>query len=92
MTELKNGDYKHGGVTIQKTPTEKYPDMVTFIKTTKRARGLLNKRFLTLEQSIEYIDKWDTVYKTEQWTQRLEQKEAIRAKNQLEKTVPLQAH
>lgn len=81
--EQKDGTIKYKGVTIQKTPTDKYPNMVTFIKTIKKHQPLLDKKFLTLEQGITYLDKWELKVWEQKTQERLSRGEGIRAKNEL---------
>lgn len=74
---------KYKGVNIQETPTEKYPELVTLIKTQKKLKSIEGKMFLTLQKAQEYIDKielelWETMTST-----RLEKSEKKIAKKEL---------
>lgn len=41
---------------IEYTPTDKFPDMVTIIKTTKVLNELLNKKFVNLDKAKAVIE------------------------------------
>jgi len=41
---------------IEYTPNDKFPDMVTITKTTKELKELLNKKFITLEKAKVIIE------------------------------------
>ena len=49
---------KHRGATIVDTPTEKYPKMVTITKTTKKVRGMQDKRYIDEHHAITAIDAY----------------------------------
>jgi nicotinamide mononucleotide adenylyltransferase len=74
---------KYKGVMIQETPSEKYPELVTLVKTQKKLKSIEKKMFLTLEKAQQYIDKielelWESMTST-----RLEKSEAKVAKKEL---------
>lgn len=74
---------KYKGVNIQETPTEKYTELVTLIKTQKKLKSIEGKMFLTLEKAQQYIDKielelWEVMTST-----RLEKSEKKVAKKEL---------
>ena len=74
---------KYKGITIEETPTEKYPQLVTLVKTVKKAKSEEGKKFLTLDHAIKYIDKLE-LHLWERMTQlRLEKQEAKKAQKEL---------
>lgn len=74
---------KYKGITITNTPTEKFPNLVTFTKTVKKAQSELNKKFLNLEKAKEYIDNLE-LHLWELKTQlRIQKNEARIAKKEL---------
>ena len=74
---------KYKGITIEETPTEKFPQLVTFTKTVKKANSVLNKKFLTLEKAKEYIDNLELHLWEMKTTLRLEKQEAKKAQREL---------
>jgi len=74
---------KYKGITITPTPTETYPQMVTFTHCTSKTMGALHKKFITLEKATKWID----TFELELWemaTQlRLEKQESRRADKEL---------
>ena len=51
MKLLKNGNWKYRNCTIQSTPMEKYPEMVTIITAPHRLKTLKNKKFVNLNKT-----------------------------------------
>jgi stress response protein YsnF len=49
---------KYRGVTIENTPTEKFPELVTISKTTKKVNELLNKKFISTTKAINAVDAY----------------------------------
>ena len=47
---------KYRGVTFESTPTEKFPDMVTVVKTIKKFSELMNKKFISEHKIMSTID------------------------------------
>ena len=83
LREQKDGTLKYKGITITQTPTEKFPTLVTFTKTVKKAKGVEGKKFLNLEKAIEYIDSLE-LHLWEMKTQlRIEKQEAKKAEREL---------
>lgn len=74
---------KYKGITIQNTPTEKFPNLVTFTKTVKKAKSVEGKKFLTLEKAMEYIDNLELELWEMKTTLRLEKQEAKKAQREL---------
>ena len=74
---------KYKGITITNTPTEKFPDLVTFTKTIKKATSVLNKKFLTLEHAMKYVDDLELHLWERQTQLRLEKQEARVAQKEL---------
>jgi hypothetical protein len=52
--------YKHRNCIIQTTPSEKYPDMVTVIKTPKMRSDFEGRRYLTLEHCFKQIELFES--------------------------------
>lgn len=52
--------YKHRNCIIQKTPSEKYPDMVTITKTPKLRSYFQDRRYLTLEHAHTAIELFES--------------------------------
>lgn len=74
---------KYKGIEITNTPSEKYPQLVTFTKTVKKAKSEEGKKFLTLDHAIKYIDKLE-LHLWERMTQvRLQKQEAKIAQKEL---------
>ena len=83
LREQKDGTLKYKGITITKTPTEKFPTLVTFTKTVKKAQSVEGKKFLNLEKAVEYIDGLE-LHLWEMKTQlRIEKQEAKKAEREL---------
>ena len=74
---------KYKGITITNTPTEKFPNLVTFTKTIKKATSVLNKQFLTLEHAMKFIDNLELHLWERQTQLRLERQEAKVAQKEL---------
>jgi len=90
LTKSKEGIYKYKGIHLEETPTEKFPQLVTFIKTIKKAKEVEGKKFLTLEKGLEFIDSLE-LHLWERKTQiRLEEKERRVARKELMKLNGLQ--
>ena len=74
---------KYKGITITPTPTEKFPQLVTFTKTVKKAKEVEGKKFITLEKAMEFIDSLE-LHLWERMTQlRIEKQEAKKAEREL---------
>ena len=52
--------YKHRNCLIVQTPTEKYPEMVTIIKTPKLRDTFLNRRYVSLEHAHKQIELFES--------------------------------
>lgn len=52
--------YKHRNCIIELTPTEKYPDMVTVIKTPKLRDYFEGRRYLTLTHAHKAIELFES--------------------------------
>jgi len=76
---------KYKGITITATPTEKFPQLVTFTKTVKKASEVLNKQFLTLDHALKYIDNLELHLWERQTQLRLERQEKKKAERELMK-------
>ena len=74
---------KYKGITITNTPTEKFPNLVTFTKTVKKAQSELNKKFLDLEKAKEYIDNLELHLWELKTQMRIQKNEARIAKKEL---------
>ena len=74
---------KYKGITITNIPTEKFPNLVTFTKTVKKAQSELNKKFLNLEKAKEYIDNLELHLWELKTQMRLQRNEARIAKKEL---------
>ena len=74
---------KYKGITITNTPTEKFPNLVTFTKTVKKAQSELNKKFLNLEKAKEYIDNLELHLWELKTQMRIQKNEARIAKKEL---------
>ena len=55
-----NKQYKHRNCIIQDTPTEKFPKMVTIIKTPKLRGYFQERRYITLEKCITAIETFES--------------------------------
>ena len=85
LREQKDGTMKYKGITITNTPSEKFPQLVTFTKTVKKAKEVEGKKFLNLEKAIKYIDDLE-LHLWEMKTQiRIEKQEAKKAQRELMK-------
>ena len=74
---------KYKEIEITNTPSEKYPQLVTFTKTVKKAKSEEGKKFLTLDHALKYIDKLE-LHLWERMTQvRLQKQEAKIAQKEL---------
>jgi len=80
---MNNTETKYKGITITNTPTEKYPQLVTFTKTVKKASEVLNKQFLTLDYALKYIDNLELHLWERQTQLRIERQEAKKAEREL---------
>ena len=88
MTELrqqKDGTMKYKGITITNTPSDKFPQLVTFTKTVKKAKEVEGKKFLNLEKAVKYIDELELHLWEMKTTLRLEKQEARKAQRELMK-------
>ena len=74
---------KYKGITITNTPTEKFPNLVTFTKTVKKAKSELNKKFLNVEKAKEYIDNLELHLWELKTQMRIQRNEARIAKKEL---------
>lgn len=74
---------KYKGVMVQETPSEKYPELVTLVKTQKKLKSIEGKMFLTLEKAQQYIDKMELELWEQMTSTRLEKSEAKVAKKEL---------
>jgi hypothetical protein len=52
--------YKHRNCIIENTPTEKFPDMVTIIKTPKLRSYFQDRRYLTLTHAHKEIERFES--------------------------------
>ena len=74
---------KYKGIHIQNTPTEKFPNLVTLVKTVKKAKEVEGKKFLTLDHARKFIDNLELHLWERQTQLRLEKQEARVAKKEL---------
>ena len=74
---------KYKGITITNTPTEKFPQLVTFTKTVKKAKEVEGKKFITLEKAMEFIDSLELHLWERQTQLRIERQEAKKAEREL---------
>ena len=51
--------YKHRNCIIELTPSEKYPEMVTVIKTPKMRSDFEGRRYLTLKHAFTAIETFE---------------------------------
>jgi len=79
----KDGTTKYKGITITPTPTDKFPLLVTFTKTVKKAKSVEGKKFLNMEKAMEYIDNLELELWEMKTTLRLEKQEAKKAEREL---------
>jgi hypothetical protein len=54
--KTKNKTLRFKSCSIDYTPNDKFPDMVTITKTTKSLKELLNKKFINLEKAKVSIE------------------------------------
>ena len=74
---------KYKGITITPTPTDKFPQLVTFTKTVKKAKSVEGKKFLNIDKAIEFIDGLELHLWERQTQLRLERQEAKKAQREL---------
>ena len=74
---------KYKGIHIQNTPTEKFPNLVTLVKTVKKAKEVEGKKFLTLEHATKFIDGLELHLWERQTQLRIERQEAKKAEREL---------
>ena len=82
MNTTTTTTYKHRNCIIEKTPTEKYPEMVTITKTPKLRGDFLNRRYLTLTHAHKAIELFES--------ERLINSKGKYIKSQLEEVVVLE--
>ena len=51
MKLLRNGNWKYRNCTVQSTPLDKYPEMVTIITAPKKLKVLKNKKYVDLNKT-----------------------------------------
>jgi hypothetical protein len=56
---MNNETIKHRNCLIQDTPTEKFPEMVTIIKTPKVKDIFHERKYITRSKAIIAIDEWE---------------------------------
>lgn len=82
---------KYKGITIENTPTDKYPQLVTITKTIKKGTKIQGKKFITLEKAQQYVDDYlGVVVSTLLTEERLEKQEQKVARKELMKLNGLQ--
>ena len=74
--------YKHRNCIIQTTPSEKYPEMVTILKTPQVRKDFEGRRYLTLEHAHKQIELFES--------ERLIKSKSKYIKSQLEDVVILE--
>ena len=74
---------KYKGIHIQNAPTEKFPQLVTLVKTVKKAKTVEGKKFLTLEHATKFIDGLELHLWERQTQLRIERQEAKKAEREL---------
>lgn len=74
---------KYKGITITNTPTDKFPQLVTFTKTVKKAKSVEGKKFIDIDKAIEFIDSLELHLWERQTQLRLERQEAKKAQREL---------
>lgn len=74
---------KYKGITITNTPTDKFPQLVTFTKTVKKAKSVEGKKFIDIDKAIEFIDGLELHLWERQTQLRLERQEAKKAQREL---------
>lgn len=87
---MNTEETKYKGITITPTPTEKFPQLVTFTKTVKKVKEVEGKKFLNLEKAKEYIDGLELLLWEKSTRLRLEKSEKRRARKELMKINGLQ--
>jgi hypothetical protein len=55
-----NKQYKHRNCIIEDTPTERFPEMVTIIKTPKLRGYFQERRYISLEKCISAIETFES--------------------------------
>ena len=55
-----NKQYKHRNFIIEDTPTERFPEMVTIIKTPKLRGYFQERRYISLEKCISAIETFES--------------------------------
>lgn len=60
MKNNKITQYKHRNCIIETTPSEKFPDMVTVIKTPKMRSDFEGRRYLTLKHCFTAIETFES--------------------------------
>jgi len=53
-------EVKHRNCIIRNTPSEKFPNMVTVIKTPKIREVFNQSRYITIEKCVEHIESWES--------------------------------
>lgn len=76
---------KYKGITIEETPTQKFPKLVTLVKTVKKAKSVEGKKFINIDKAIEFIDNLELELWEMKTTLRLEKQEARKAQRELMK-------
>ena len=74
---------KYKGITITNTPTENFPQLVTFTKTVKKAKSVEGKKFITLEKAMKFIDELELHLWERQTQLRIERQEKKKAEREL---------
>ena len=74
--------YKHRNCIIQKTPSEKFPEMVTITKTPAVRKDFEGRRYLTLEHAHKQIEMFES--------ERMIKSKSKYIKSQLEDVVVLE--
>ena len=59
-TILYMKQYKHRNCIIEDTPSERFPEMVTIIKTPKVRGYFQDRRYITLEKCISHIELFES--------------------------------
>lgn len=67
---------RYEGATIESSPSEKFPDMVTITRTNKRTKPLQNKRFKDVDTAKLAIEQADKEYFVQKVSMQI-QKEII---------------
>ena len=74
--------YKHRNCIIQRTPSEKFPEMVTITKTPAVRKDFEGRRYLTLEHAHKQIEMFES--------ERMIKSKSKYIKSQLEDVVVLE--